>query len=938
MLSKTDALMINLEELLDRCISVDVVCITEHFIKAGFECFLNLPNYVLAECFSRENIKRGGACILVKNGLKWKELSEFKKLSIVNVFECCAIELTDYKIAIICIYRVSTRRNNFDVFFNVLEKLLVIASKLKCNNVLIAGDINIDMLKNNNVTSNLECLLSNYNFKLALKQPTRLISKTCIDNFAHNYEKACKAEVLEFGLSDHTAQLIKLPVKKIIKLKHWYKMIRDYSKDNIQKFKMCIGNLTFSELYNLNDPDLAYNYFLQEFRLFYNLCFPLKQIKIKVTNKPKWISKGLKTCSKRKRALLWKYRKSPTSTNKFNYKKYAKLFKKIINLTKRAQNIYKIKTSDNKSKTTWQIIQKARLNIPTQSISKIKVGNEHISNPQQIAEAFNNFFIDKIKPLEGYGNGVGKNLRRMLGSMFLAPSVPLQIFDIIKNLRNTNSVGHDGIATKIIKSVNKEICHHLSYIINLSIEKGIFPDELKVTIVKPLFKKADKESMECYRPIALISIFSKIFEKYLYNNLNDYLEKNNILCNEQKGFRKNKTINMALYDFYKNVITHVDNRTPVCSIYCDMTQAFDYVDHNILIHKLESYGIRGNVLSLVQSYLSNRQQKTEICRLNLRTKSEDISSSTERLVKYGVPQGSVLGPLLFIIYINDLPNAIKQPMTLFADDSTITINCNDINSYKNDINESLNSIITWLNINNLKINLNKTHVMHFNQRPITPSNIDVNYKGTVIAEVDTTRFLGLQIDQKLNWKAHILELNKKISSSAYALFRLSATVNIDALLTAYYGLVESVLRYGVIFWGNSTDRDVAFKSQKRCIRAMFGLQTTDSCMPYFIKHRILTLPSLYIMEMALFVRANPNLFPRLSDKIKRNRRDGTKLCLQQAKTALLRKSVVCMAPKIYNKIPKIYKSMNNNLFKNKFKNLLIEKCYYSVTDFLNDNF
>lgn len=400
LLSKSDALQISLDELLEKHVNVDVLCITEHFMMSGHEALLNIHNYNLADCFCRSNSKRGGTCILVKNEHQWRELPEVKNISLANVFECCAIELTDYKIVIVCLYRIPNY-SNLQIFFEKLEKVLMYINKIKCKQVLIAGDFNIDMLKRNNTTVDLECLLRNYNLRLALKQATRIASMTCIDNFAHNYNRTCKTEVLEFALSDHTAQLIKIPVRRTLKLKFWRKEIRDYSSENILKFKRCIEKLSFSEVYDSDDPTLAYHNFYEIFKLFYDLCFPIKVIKINTTYKPKWISRGLKICSKRKRNLLWKFRLEPTRDNKLKFIRYSKLFKSIIRQTKRAQNNHAIQTSNNKSKTTWQMINdNNRVNLPKEPISKIKLNTIDISNPTQIADSFNNYFIDKIKPVD----------------------------------------------------------------------------------------------------------------------------------------------------------------------------------------------------------------------------------------------------------------------------------------------------------------------------------------------------------------------------------------------------------------------------------------------------------------------------------------------------------------------------------------------------------
>jgi hypothetical protein len=799
----------------------------------------------------------------------------------------------------------------------------------------MCGDYNINILKSDKSTILFENTLSNYNLKLKIRNPTRPSSGTCLDNFAINI-RGTKSCTIDLGLSDHNAIILNCPIKKNCQKTFWNVKRRDYSVENLEKFKNYLYSFSFTDIYKSENPNDAFNNFDDFFSLIYKLCFPLKIVKLSNKRKPQWVSKGIKTCCKKKREMLWRHRLRPSALSKAELKAYSFRLKKIIKMTQQVQNRQHIKNSSNKNRAAWQIINNKNENKPLESITNIvTVNNAIISDPIKIADAFNNYYIDGTKfDCNVSPNNNIKLPPNHLKSIFLRPVAVADVIKIIKMLKNTKSTGVDEITTEVIKHCADVLSVPLAFIFNLMLEKGVFPDKLKIAVVKPLFKKKDKKKLENYRPIALLSVFSKIAERIIFNQIYDFIEREHILAKEQNGFRKNKSTTTAIYQLTKTVTENVDKRIPICALYMDLSKAFDFVDHTRLLEKLERYGIRGNALDLLKSYLCNRKQCTEIKRLCKNTKEEVAYYSKFRPLRRGVPQGSILGPLLFLIYINDLPTNVQHPMILFADDSTVLIKSESLLSYNKDINNTLKNIIDWLQINRLKMNIEKTQIMQFHQSKINAINLDIKYNDECIEHTNVAKFLGLDIDNQLNWKVHTETLDKKINNFVFALRRITKSSDRKTALLAYHGYIGSILRYGIIFWGNSTNKKNVFIAQKKCIRAICSIKKTDSCKPYFKELKILTLASLYIYEVAVFVKSNPNMFPTKSI----NSRHKYRINTVPGKTALLRNSILGMSSRIYNFLPDVLKQLHLEKFKKKLKEELINRAYYTIDDFFKDKF
>ena len=329
-------------------------------------------------------------------------------------------------------------------------------------------------------------------------------------------------------------------------------------------------------------------------------------------------------------------------------------------------------------------------------------------------------------------------------TFFLTPATPKELNDIILAFDSKKSLGPNSIPVNILRIANTFFSNKLCDITNLSFQTGIFPDLCKLAKVIPIFKKDNPLLVENYRPISLLPVYSKIFEKVIYKRLYDYLDKNNFVYIRQFGFRAKHSTNHALISLTESIKSHIDAGSYVAGVFIDLQKAFDTVNHDILCEKLTYYGIRGNCQNLIKSFLSNRQQYVSIngfdsCKLD---------------IKCGVPQGSTLGPLLFLLYINDLRLALTKSITShFADDTCIMYANKKMKSLETVLNLDLKITSDWLKANKLSLNVDKSKLVIFKSKQKRFDNNDISIKlnGCKLNPTDHVKYLGLYLDKNLNW-------------------------------------------------------------------------------------------------------------------------------------------------------------------------------------------
>ena len=902
---------------------IDILCICETWLDSLVDSkFIHIPNFNVTRC----DAGRGaGVCIYSRDSLKIKVLDTGlgKVDNVEDVW--LQVQHKNFSSFIIgCVYRhPKALVESFSYLSSIFRNMC-----LQKKPIFILGDFNDNFFANGNHMSKI---CKNLNLIQIIEKPTRITqqSRTLLDLIITNrVDMIVQSDVSPSTIADHEAISMLINIRK------------PKNKPEIRTYRCCKNytsnifcNLLLNETPSLNkilstdDVNIQVDILTGTFNSSLDECAPIVTREITRPFSP-WIDQTLKNIIDNKNELKYILKSDRTNTSLNDQFKFAK--QRVENLLRNAKKDHfksKFEKSKGNSGATWKVVE--------EMIPGIRNNSKRVEHDEPLlkAEEFNEYFanVGEVafqKSREGIRNTIVRtpvnNTRPNLEKFRPQPVDIHTVILVFKELNDTNAFGPDGIPLRFLRDALPVLIFYIFIIINTSIVTGIFPKLWKHPYVIPFFKSGDTDNVSNYRPISLLPILSKILEKIVANQLMAFLESNRLLANSQHGFRKHLSTETALMKVNEYIYNNIDNRNISLLLLLDLSKAFDSVSHEILMHKFDSHSIDQ---FWFRNYLSDRTQSVKI--------NSVISSSKQ--VKYGVPQGSILGPILFLIYINDMSQILNSYFLIqYADDTQIILSgkVNDIKELVERGERALGDAKKYFQENGLNVNENKTQCIFIGSRQLIsqiPVDIKIYFEETAIIPSKKVKNLGIYIDQYLLFDDHISHISRKVNGVLIALNRIKDRLDRTTRVTIVLSLSMSIINYCLKVWGMTTKEQIerAQKLQNFAARVAHGeIRKYEHITPVIKQLEWLRIENKIEYDICIFTyKICNNLlpewlfsFPTLREVNSRNTRQSSKLCIPRTKTDMGARAITVSGPRVWNAVPTIIQNqLTLKAFKDKLK-------------------
>lgn len=765
----------------------------------------------------------------------------------------CLIIKMNSSTVIIAIYRPPGYKDPV-TFLSSLNSVLTKVHTYQ--HIILIGDINIDLIHNTNDQRSWDYLnlLAEFNIHPGHRIPTRL--RTCLDHVMVKSDKQVRCFVMPSTVTDHSSVALELDLANDVSSRCMTRRCVDWAG-----LDLAMKNLDLVPLYSMVNANEAAQYLTNLLtEAVKNSTKVVKTSRRKIIAKP-WITPGLLRCMRNRDNLHKKSKKYPYDiVIESTYKRYRNFCNSLLKKVRREYERDLIHKSNNSSRKLWDAIK----HITQYHKSNFTASNSLLGDsPQDSVDNVNKYFANIGRTIAtgifcGANNGCPASSASVpINSLVLFPTDEAEIEVLVMNLKDSCAVGHDQISGRLLKLHREMLVPAITFICNLSIKTGVFPEIYKKSIIAPIHKGGDRNSVENYRPISLLPVISKILERVINKRLTDFLERNNLLSPSQFGFRTGRSTDDAVLELTEFVARSLDDGDKVMGIFLDLAKAFDTVSVSALLDRLESIGVRGLSHQLFVSYLSNRFQAVKI----------DKWTSFELPVTYGVPQGSVLGPTLFLIYVNQLceKKLRNGKLIAFADDTVLLFRASDWCEAFRCAQEGLNQVSDWLSNNSLALNGIKTKYMTFSidsrgqptgLKLILHANTCLNQLHCCCPDLvltDTVKYLGVMLDSNLNFRHHLELVTGRIRKLLFVFKTLRHLTDHKILKLVYLSLCQSLLGYCISSWGGAHKTHLL-----RLERAQRAVLKVAAFLPFLFPTtelynfwKVLTVRQLFILSVVL---------------------------------------------------------------------------------------